>query len=1031
MDKYEYRICLEDIQALIGRRDFVQAVEIADTIDWNHVKSVKTLCMISDLYKINGRIEQSYAVLVQAYNRQPDNPKIVYALCDLLIRQKQMLSALQLYNEFTRLAPMDPSRFVLQYQLYQLQNVSLDERIAVLKDLERHSFRDKWVLELAKLYEEQGRYQDCAAQCDKLIERGKPAYQKKAIQLKQKYASLTAEQKEIYRQLTTSIARQNTQPLAEAASEAPFSERGLSEKDSRSGRRTAGRRNPETDMDALVDRAARMTGIADTEPITMNPGGSDEIRIRGMDEQLVNTVDLQREVADGLRDIMTRETDELDSDGIEEAVNGGEPQRRAGQDRRGGFDLPEEEENAPEAREEFERARQEVRERRAVRAGAGRGAAYEADLAQETDGQYSMRLGIDGRNVISRPDVPEVPEPSAEERQLPETEPAEAEDEEALRAYEEARQERLRESAPKGRLSDGMTGQEKLAVALAKQANEPAGQQDGGLPESSLQDTLVLDESADASTRTWIGSSVERALAAPSRQPLRDAGQEEEEALFAEEYADGKEPGDDSGAGEPEENIEEPDVDENESGAEAAQKHTEEKLSETQEIAELVRLEFENNEQLARQQAAAEAARRTEEEAAHRAEVEAEARRLVEEKEREAEENRRREEEAEAQKRAERMRAERARRDAELDAGLAEASAVRAANAARENMETAELQKIIMEEDRGPAVLAEEGREAAQETVQDASGETPHGQEEEPPVRQEKSHYQKAHYQEGAPRTEELRRREQPESREDRRQQARRAGSASERIRNMTPEQRKLFTPFLHEKNTREQLLETIDSISLASYTGNVVITGDEENGATDLAKALLRNVHMTDINFSGKVAVTTGSSLNRKGPTAYLARLENGGLIVDHASTMTRETVEALNAALEKEDHGAIVLLTDTRKNMDRFWGEYEEELKNIFTTRVDIRPLSIEELMRYAERYAERQDCVMDESGRGALEDQIAGLQTETHRVTVEELRELIDSAVTSAERKTAGHFMDSVLRKRYDSEDRIILRDKDFRR
>lgn len=1026
MDKYEYRICLEDIQALIGRRDFVQAVEIADTIDWNHVKSVKTLCMISDLYKINGRIEQSYAVLVQAYNRQPDNPKIVYALCDLLIRQKQMLPALQLYNEFTRLAPMDPSRFVLQYQLYQLQNVSLDERIAVLKDLERHSFRDKWVLELAKLYEEQGRYPDCAAQCDKLIEKGKPAYQKKAIQLKQKYASLTAEQKEIYRQLTTSIARQNTQPLAEAAPEAQSPARELPERDLRSGRRTAGRQKPEADMDALVDRAARMTGIADTEPITMNPGGSDEIRIKGMDEQLVNTVDLQREVADGLRDIMTRETDELDSDGIAEAADDTEPRGGAGQEPRGGFALPEEEDSS-EAREEFERARQEIRERRTV---------YKAELAQETDGQYSMRLGIDGRNVISRPgvpeaDVPEVREMSAEERLLPETETAG--DEEALRAYEEARQERLRESAPKGRLSDGMTEQEKLAVALAKQANEPAGQQSGGLSESSLQDTLVLDESADASTRTWIGANVERALAGPSRQPLRDAGQEEEDELFAEEAADGEDP--DESAGEPGMSGEESGGDEAESGAEAAQEHTEEKLSETQEIAELVRLEFENNEQLARQQAAAEAARRAEEEAARRAEIEEEARRLVEEKERQAEreeeEKRRREEEAAAEERAERMRAERARRDAELDAGLAEASAVRAANAARENMETAELQKIIMEEDRGPAVSAEEEQENAQKTAREAiraaSGETLRRREQEQPDGQEKSYHR-----EEPLRQERSQERPQPESRrEDRRPQARRAGSVSERIRNMTPEQRKLFTPFLHEKNTREQLLETIDSISLASYTGNVVITGDEENGATGLAKALLRNVHMTDANFSGKVAVTTGSSLNRKGPAAYLARLENGGLIVDHASTMTRETVEALNAALEKEDHGAIVLLTDTSKNMDRFWGEYEEELKNIFTTRVDIRPLSDEELMRYAERYAERQDCVMDESGRRALEDQIAGLQTETHRVTIEELRELMDNAVISAERKTAGHFMDSVLRKRYDSEDRIILRDKDFRR
>ena len=253
--------------------------------------------------------------------------------------------------------------------------------------------------------------------------------------------------------------------------------------------------------------------------------------------------------------------------------------------------------------------------------------------------------------------------------------------------------------------------------------------------------------------------------------------------------------------------------------------------------------------------------------------------------------------------------------------------------------------------------------------------------------------------------------------------------SEADRIRNMTPEQRKMFGPFLHEKNTRAQLLRTIDEISLASYTGNVIITGDEGTGTLDLAKVLLRNEHLTDSNFSGKVAVTNGAGLSKKGPAAYFSRLENGGLIVDKAYTMTRETVSALNMELEKEDHGIIVILVGSGAEMDKFYKQYESRLKDLFTTRIDVKTLSTKELINYAQHYANRQDCSIDAEALVELESVITSMQSATHHVTVEEVRDIVDEAIGVSEKKTPGHLFDSMKRKRYDSEDRMILHQKDF--
>ena len=999
MDKYEYKVRLDDIKSLITQRDFAQALEIADSIDWTHVKSVKTLCMISDLYKINGKIQESYAVLLQAYNFEPEDPKIIYALCELLLRQKQMLPALQLYNEFTRISPRDPSRFVLQYQLYQLQHVSIDERISVLKELERVSFRDKWVFELARIYEENSRYQECVAECDKLIAKGKPSYQKKAIQLKQKYSGLTGEQNEIYRQLVTT-ARRATAPITAPIPQeepAPRDEGAYEQESSAPVRRDTGN---EPNMDDMVDRAARITGIAGTEPMSQVPEGESDIHVKQLDEKLVSTVDLQREVADGLKDIMTRETGPIER-GAEQRAS----QEKVRRVFNNGFDLPEEAEKTPEEKEQFEQARQKakvVRERMNVepQQTESRENRYNPYLAQDNDGQMSMRLDPEVR-VAERAAKEAALRPAHRtfSTEMPENAETEEEATAKLQAYDEDRADRIREAAPNGGLSDGMTGNEKLQVALAGQANEAPENKQNALEDAGVRDTLVMDPSAvDAATRTWSAPEVNGAAGGVKidkeiEQPLH----------FVEPV--GKET-------------------DTMNTSEAATENEEDKLSETQEIAALVARQFANDEKLAAERAAAEAARKAEEEAARQAEIEAAAKRILAEREkkREAAEEQIK---IEAEEKARKAAAEAARK-AEI-----EAAAKRLADEeeARLSAQRLAAEKQIAEKQAAAKAAAEKAEAEKEAADEEPADEQPADEQPETDDDKEAAHEKTVEAVtealQGVP--------ADPQETEIKHDKAEvkpaKHNSEADRIRNMTPEQRKMFGPFLHEKNTRAQLLRTIDEISLASYTGNVIITGDEGTGTLDLAKVLLRNEHLTDSNFSGKVAVTNGAGLSKKGPAAYFSRLENGGLIVDKAYTMTRETVSALNMELEKEDHGIIVILVGSGAEMDKFYKQYESRLKDLFTTRIDVKTLSTKELINYAQHYANRQDCSIDAEALVELESVITSMQSATHHVTVEEVRDIVDEAIGVSEKKTPGHLFDSMKRKRYDSEDRMILHQKDF--
>ena len=203
LDKYELKVTIGEIDTLIAKRRLREAAEIADTVDWRRVKNVRTLCRVSDVYKINRRYEDSKRILELAYAKNPYGRQIIFSLCELELKLGNYVRALQLYNEYINVAPRDPDRYVLQYKLYKEQDVSVNERIAVLEEMARHDLRDRWAFELAKLYLEAGERSACESQCDEIVAFfGDGKYVLKALELKASFSELTVRQKALYRKMT-------------------------------------------------------------------------------------------------------------------------------------------------------------------------------------------------------------------------------------------------------------------------------------------------------------------------------------------------------------------------------------------------------------------------------------------------------------------------------------------------------------------------------------------------------------------------------------------------------------------------------------------------------------------------------------------------------------------------------------------------------------------------------------------------------------------------------------------------------------
>ena len=942
MDKSEYKLRAEEIKDLISRGEYAQAAEIADTIDWRRGKSGMMLCTISDLYKINRRYEDARDMLLLAYERRPGGRTICYSLCELSIKMEEYVQAIEYYKEFVQVAPKDPGRYILQYKLYEAQDVSLEERIAVLEELKKRDYREKWAYELAYLYHRVGLAARCVEECDELILWfGEGKYVIKAMELKMLHQPLTPEQQEKYDHRFDApgsyIPSQNSVQDNEYSGNQGYDQgytqdgsydqgqgydqnytqdysqdgnydqsQGYAQDYSQDGSYDQNQGYvPEDNYDRVSgDTQVYETVQQPAQETSAQPVQDDfDIHVKTMDVGQYNTINLQAELAAGLREVLGEEpkedTAKATSDSITRSIVA--PM----------MDSDTESLDYPEIAE-----------------------ISEDDLEPETEQIEGSEVFFGETGEIG--DLSQVPEVETEEI-LPE-EPASLKKQDVVPELSKA------EVEPEA--TTPVEPPKELANVLAQ--------------ESDGQISLVMPEAESIEKQITGQMNIEDILAEWERKKKENLEKREEEvrqhvlqqtgAMFTEfEQAvrDGlleklekeKAVDADTVTDEVEELEEIADV--NDETEEAPAEVSEEEPK--REPADTDIVDTEEVEELEEEPAVAE----YEEESA------------TEEP------------------------------DAGVDMEVTQEPAAEIPEVPEET--TAEIEEASEE-------TTAETEEASEESVAEA--------EEEPEEAVEEVHED-----------------EQPQTPEPPVVERDKA-----KVRALTREERELYAPFIQSKSAREQLVKAIDNISLAAYTGNVIITGEEGMDTLSLAKNMIREIQATDSNFSGKVAKISGHALNKKDVADTLSKLKNGALIIGKASEMNDTTVNTLYKALQQENQGIVIILEDTKREIDRFL-EKHEKLKESFTARMDVEALSNDTLVAFGRQYAREMEYSIDELGVLALHTRIEDMQTIDHVVTVVDVKEIVDEAIAHANKKTLKHFFDVLFAKRYDDEDMIILTEKDF--
>lgn len=849
MDKQEYKLKAEEIKALISRREFRKAVKIADEIDWTRVRSVAMLCTVSDLYKVNRRYKESKELLLMAYERHPGGRMILYSLCELCIKMGEVVQAIEYYKEFVQLAPMDNGKYVLQYKLYEAQEVSLEERIAVLEELKKRDYREKWGYELAYLYHRIGLTTKCVEECDQLIlwfSEGR--YVKKAMELKMLHEPLSPAQQASYEHLMG----------GKKATDAPQQE--------------------------------SVTGKV-KEEVPKEQAEELEIQVQPMKMGQYDTINLQKALAESMKEVLSP----------------GEPKT--------------EEAEKPDTSE------------------SGPGTVTSQIMAPMYDTPSTIKEVFfeDNTAEIAGELKPEVL-----------TSPLK----------EEAADAPKKESEAEAPAEEGQPSGRKEKITLQRENDFPPGEATKEIPsiKEIMKRPLVepLTEDVPAPMAGFLSQDYDGqiSLVVPEETRLEKqiTGQMKIEDVLIEWEKTKKE-------------------NEEKRKAELTQKVMAQTGSMFSEFEAKVRDGI--LEQLEKEEELADSSKQ----------ICAEQQSIVEEQRLAQGQN---------------LSGEQYQEQNQMPPGetfLAEEQA-------------AALEQL--EEEAGEEELKLSAAEKLAEVEELPEVEELEEIEEEPAVQTS---------QEDTLSEKQIKSVEEPSEEEE-----------QDTVRDLTDEERTLFGPFIQTKGARKRFMRALDMISLAAYTGNVIVSGEAASGTVKLAKNIMKDIQMTDANFSGVVAKVSGASLNSKNVDSTISKLNNGGLIIEKASGMNSQAVMKLLKALNQEQTGIVVILEDNKKAIKRMLAAYPA-MESFFNARIEIEELNNDALAAYGRQYAYHLEYSIDELGMLALQTRIEDRQTSDHIVTVAEVRELVDEAIAHADKKNLAHLFDLLLGKRYDEEDMVILREKDF--
>ena len=962
------------INKLVEAQDYKGAMQIVDSIDWRRVKNVRTLCVVGEIYAANKRYEESKEIFLLAYHRATIGKNILYRLIEVSLKMGQISEATEFFDEYREVAGSDNSQYILRYKIARAKNASLNEQIRILEEYKEKEFTERWSYELAKLYYKAGDKQKCLDLCNEMILWfNDGTYVMKALDLKQRMGVLTGEEKEKYEQrfIPKLIPPEKAQEIRESK-----------------------------ETEAVTE-----TEYEESRPVT------DTIQVD--DERDLNSAEtFQEKISKGIRDIFgghkkaaeeTEDVEEEQQDDTEETseTEAVEAAKDSADQESGEEETPEAETAATEEKSEEDASEEEA-----------------AETAEAGDGEELLASGIDNLSAGTVQLNARTQEPQDEEEEAYQ----EAEEAEA----EKATEKELAESFSEIVEEDSVEEPKETSGVPLNEDGKPDFSATIRMPELKIPKSMINVDPENASSAAGIPDasgifgSIDEIAAEVAKDKKADEEPEKEQEFNLEDtiLAAASEQGINIPEEEKSPDVQQSEVTEETEDEEDLDIAADEFVPEEPDAADIEDIMA----QISAQQA------EDVSESAHRRIPDLV---LDEDEEPVTEEDM---QAAEAEFLNGPTGVQKPDTKDEFD-GFDDL---------KEEEQLKEMPEDLSLEDEDFSLEDESDDRRADKLTDDVvipvEDETPLDEEEEfsdddfgfkdEPEDDEEDDFISSLTEdmEEDDEEEELSEEEQLERFIEDMQPEIDPNTIISRKRQLTDEEKQLFTYFVAVPGMKEQLVDVLCDVQKGaadktSQTGNVIVMGGRETGKTRLISSLIPAI-CKELNIeASKVAYIFAEDLNGKNIAEIASKLAGGFLVIENANQLSQETADELDEVMNGNTKGMIVILEDEKIGMRKLIARYPKLAKK-FTSMINIPVFTNDELVNFAKVYTMENGFRIDQMGMLALYNLIGVNQKEDQPMCIGTVKTMLDNAMAKAQ---GGLFKRS--KKRVDRDGFTVLLEKDF--
>ncbi|WP_243865611.1 tetratricopeptide repeat protein [Coprococcus comes] len=1043
MDKYEYRAKTEQMLAYAEQKSYQKAMSIADTIDWRKVKNTAMLSTVSEIYENAGELGKARDTLFIAYDKAPSSRKVVYRLGIISLKLGHFDEAADCYEEFVKLAPKDPNQYILRYKILKAQKAPVKEQIEALEDFKHSEYVEKWAYELARLYAEAGMTSECLDECDDLIlwfSEGTYVYQ--AMELKMKYKPLTPLQQEKYDHRNDGIGRKDSskrKPSFRKSKERPapnpriadkvrkdvhvtdsidlpdlpepMARTHASEPEAESQPKT--RIRSTSDISTTISGAslsdALKAGVAVASGAVAPESASDDSQMTGkmkIEEILANWEATQRENAK----ILEKSQEEAEKEKAlrekkkeeEEEVLGATKPILSDDIRK----LMEQLENGEEPEITDEDAEDFVDDEEDEATESPEDSSKEASDTDEEDPEEN-----DFEEIVDSEEDDESDAVYDEEAEYEDEDDSEYDDDEE---YEDEDDSEYDDDDEYEDEDDSEYDDEE-----EYEDEDDSEYDDDDEYEDEDDSEYDDDDEYEDEDDSEYDDDDEYEDEDDSEYDDDDEYEDEDDSEYDDddEYEDEDDSEyDDDDEYEDEDDSEYDDDDEYEDEDDSEYDDDDEYEDEDDS-------EYDDDEEY-----------EDEDDSEYDDEEEYE-----DEDDSEYDDDEEYEDEDDSEYDDEEEYEDEDEDDYQIDDELDEDH--------KEDFDFEKESALDIDDhdsDEDDSDFADLDSFEDEEELDSSDDYLDLEFDEKPAPEPEKETSKSAQ----TPDIDEVLEIEEPSEDEITERmgkfdtgfvvQGRYDLSATSEIGlklGLTEEQKQLFSYFVPIRGVSEQLVEILDNDKRCrnrygtSRTGNILILGRKGSGKTVLAVDIVKAIQKQRRLKQGKVAIVTGDSLNKKDIGSIIDKLNGGALIIEKASKMNDRTIRELNDMMDEQTGELLFLLEDQKKPLERMFASHRE-FKRKFTSRLELPVFINDELVTFGQTYAKENGYRIDEMGILALYSRIDMMQREDHAVTVAEVKEIMDEAISHSQKANVKHLVKRVFGRSTDNSDHIILKEEDFK-